>query len=138
MKKTIRPGSHRQPVARSAEDSIRSAGEVGRQVSARVSGSSAAQAAGRGRLQFQVPAPGGAVPSVSRAPSALLGGVVGDARWTPLRRTPARVPASPGIPDPAGRPAPRSRAAQRPPPPPLRAPAPWRRSQDARARRAGQ
>lgn len=69
MKKTIRPGSQRQPVARPAEDSIRSAGEVGRQVSAEFRGAARRRRpGGRGRLQFQVPAPGGAVPSALGSP----------------------------------------------------------------------
>lgn len=99
MKKTIRPGSHRQPVARPADDSIRSAGEVGRQVSAQVSGSSAARAGGGG-CSFRSPrpeAPSRACPERPRLSSAASGG---RARWTSLRRDPRPRPCLPRDPRP--------------------------------------
>lgn len=101
MKKTIRPGSHRQPVARPEDDSIRSAGEVGRQVSAQVSGSSAAR---RGRAgAAAVSGPRARRRRPERVPSAL--GSPRRRRGTgamdvpPPRPSPASLP-PPGFPTP--------------------------------------
>lgn len=88
MKKMIRPGSHRQPVARPAEDSIRSAGEVERQASAQVSGSGAARAGAAA-----VSSPRARRRRPERVPSA-LGGVGGGCTMDapPPRAPPASLP----------------------------------------------